>query len=656
MDNKEENIDETNIVSDNIKISDEKFDENPINNQTINTINNEINKEINNNPFNDLRTEENVSNNNINNININNTKNNFDNDFEYETVPQYDFEKQKKPISKKLLIIILIAILLSGLVFIVVKFVLKKDNKLEYETVLIDATKKYYNQNKTDDEYGNCSTLTLDEIKNNKLITDDKLKIFKDCDSEKTFVKRCVLSDNSYHYTPTLTCGKKLTTTYEEFKIGNEKSLIANKTDIKFMYSVKQTTLSKTDNKEEEFFEDEIPYEKGTYEVISEKKLYSSRKKSTYWYTEEKQFYPNDETIESKVNSYYTSAPNSTYNNKGQQATVYKWFVGSKQVYNNGEYLSESPSSPYTVKGEEGSSKIYAVTSYPTYLQQKSYRTIESGNIYRTRAVESTNVLQKTLYQCKNPNNNFYYNDSETPCNTEEDTIQGTTSISGYYCIWNNNKTGVEIHSESWTTTECGNTYNYVNEGSNDGWSTWHIESCNYNSNARPYICDRATGYIVTDRVWKWYTPSTKTYYNDSINTKTYYKLSPSAQAIKDESTSTTGYTWYKKATKSLGYSDTKPTSNALNGGTSWTDWSDYTETPITAIKNKQEVRERKKITLKLLIDSNSTWSEISNGYVTEDEVINIVKQKGFDVKSLSDIDKIPNIKYEIIIYYRNQK
>ena len=249
MDNKEENIDETNIVSDNIKISDEKFDENPINNQTINTINNEINKEINNNPFNDLRTEENVSNNNINNININNTKNNFDNDFEYETVPQYDFEKQKKPISKKLLIIILIAILLSGLVFIVVKFVLKKDNKLEYETVLIDATKKYYNQNKTDDEYGNCSTLTLDEIKNNKLITDDKLKIFKDCDSEKTFVKRCVLSDNSYHYTPTLTCGKKLTTTYEEFKIGNEKSLIANKTDIKFMYSVKQTTLSKTDNK-----------------------------------------------------------------------------------------------------------------------------------------------------------------------------------------------------------------------------------------------------------------------------------------------------------------------------------------------------------------------------------------------------------------------
>lgn len=637
--------------------------------------NNDINKiiyndldDVNQVVYNDLNTDnidyqtnnnDSINQTNSNDINDFNTTTNISNDNQfqqsYQNVDQGNsFEtKEKKPFPKFILFIIVGIIVVAGIVLLIIFLSKNTNEKNKYEELLVNAASSYY-QNNADNiptVYGECKTITLKALIDNNLISDSTLK--NQCDTSKTTVKICKLKSESYNYTPTLSCNKKsLTTTYGDWTEGTETDLTKNKSDIKFMFSIKTTKLSENLDSvaSETFIEDEIPYESWTYKEIDKKVVYRIRDQLYNWYTESKYYYPNNATIEAKVNEYYPTAPNNTYNNKGSSATVYKWFIGTNQVYNNGEYVSEAVD-PYTVKGAKGTPNVWATTDYPG---EKSYRMIENTYIYRTRKLESTDIVTNIKYHCVNDTNgNNWYSDE--PCSSEASGEVGTIRADKYYCTWKNNVTDVITKSEAYQTDTCIDKYHFVNESINEGYTTtWSPTDCGWSENARPYICDRRMGYRVTDQVWKWYTPSTKTYYKTN-NETTYYKESPSAQAIKDSTTSITGYTWYKTSTNNLGNHKTSPASGAIRGSQVWSDWSNWTETVLTAVTG-QEVEKKNQITLKRTITNDTEWTVISNGYVTEEEAITLLKEKGYDINSLEDIFNAKDISYDIKLYYRNSK
>ncbi len=587
-------------------------------------------------------------------INKSNDQNNFqtiEEDNSY-TFNESQGNENKIPI-KKILIIIGAIVVIAGIVFLIYYLVNNSNKSSIYKEKLVTAAESYY-QNVSGDlptSYGECNTITLNELISSNLIDDNTLK--NKCDNTNTTVKTCKLKNGTYHYTPTLNCNnKKLNTNYGDWILGNESDLEKN-SDVKFLFSINATELPEDINSipNEDYIEDEITFEKWTYEEINKKVVYHSRDQLYNWYTLTNHYYPTDTTVESKVNEYYTSAPNSTYKNKGNSATVYQWYIGMNLTYNNGAFVSEAVY-PYTIKGTEGPAKVWATTDFP---DTKSYRTITTGDIYRARKLESTDVLTNIDYHCINDSNGNKWTSHNANCDNELSTEVGTIRAFEYKCYWTNNKTNTTSQSETWQSDECSNRYYYENSNINEGYTTtWSATNCGYSATAKPYLCDKRTGYIVTDRVWKWYTPSTKEYYK-SNDQKTYYKQSPSAQAVKDSTTEVVGYTWYKTVQNNLGAYKTSPSAGAIKGSKTWSEWSSWTETPITATET-MEVEQKNMITLKRLITENTKWTAITNNYVSEEEAISILKEKGYKVNSIEDIFNAKNIKYEIELYYRNPK
>lgn len=609
---------------------------------------NNINENINNNDIN--TTIDNNINNSINNdINNNLNDNNYENQNNEGFYNDFTPENEKKSISKKTLFIIGGIIILLIIVFIIFFFVQKNKKFEEYQNLLVEVGKEYYivNEELLPSTSGECKTINLNTLINNNLIVDKTLTT--KCDKEKTTIKVCRLQSGTYHYTPTLYCGKSYTTNYDEFQEGTEANLIKNRSDINFMYSIKETSLVEDLNmsKEEVFFEDEIPYEEKTYQIINEKTLYRSRDVVNNWYKLVNYYYPNDVTIESKVNEYYLEAPNAEYNNKGNSATVYKWIIGQNLAYENGKFTSYA-TYPYIVKGAEGDPIIWASDKAP---EKESYRTISSDYIYRTRKLESTDIVTDVYYQCNN-NNEEWINENK-PCN-ETENIEGSINTTGYKCSYKNNVTGKTSTDENFHKEKCIDIHHYVNESNNDGYSNWTATKCDYNAGAKPYLCDRKKGYIIKDRVWKWYTPSERTYFTTK-GIETYYKVAPSAQAFKDQKNEEIGFTWYKQVKKDLGSSKTAPTNDAIKGAQVFTKWSDWTETIINQ-KSDNQVEHKTQVTLKRIVNTTNTWNEISNGYISLEDAISLLKNKGYDVNSLDDISKLENIKYELKTYYRNPK
>lgn len=579
---------------------------------------------------------------------------------------QTGFEKEKKPFPIKLILLILLGIIVIGIiVFLIIHFV-TKDKPGDYEDMLVAATQEYYNiyQDELPDVHGKCHTITLNDLYLNNLINNDvKTKLEKkNCNNDDTIIKVCRLESGNFHYNVSLSCDKSLSVNYGDWQIGSEGNLVTNRSDVRFSFLVQQAEIPiDIENiPNEEYFEDEIPYEAGTYTTVGEQTLYRYRDKTYKWYTENIYYYPNDETNKNKVNQYYLKAPNSTYNNKGESATVYRWYIGANELYNNGEYVSEAPEI-YSVRGKQGTSVTYASTDKP---EQKSYRTIKNAYIYRTRKVQSTDELVSVDYYCKNEDTGHKWVNAGTPwvssgnpCNDEASGEVGTYKIDGYMCYWINDKTGKKTKSQTWRDTPCEDKYYYVNESVNEGYTTkWQADDCGYNANAKPYICDRRMGYVYTDQVWQWSTPSYKVYLPNNNDKITYYKLSPTAKAIKDMKTETTGYKWYKIVTNILGYYKTQPQSDAkkLAGSDSWTVWSEYQLTKEVESATRQ-VEERKKLTIKRTASDDTNWINVTDGYVSEAEAIAKVKELGYEVETLKDILELPNINYTLRLEYRNQ-
>ena len=108
---------------------------------------------------------------------------------------------------------------------------------------------------------------------------------------------------------------------------------------------------------------------------------------------------------------------------------------------------------------------------------------------------------------------------------------------------------------------------------------------------------------------WQWYKEtSVKSYYPSGKTTadkeNTYYVTSPVKGAIKDTSTKATAYKFYKNVEGTSG---------------------------------------------------SEEWVTITNGYVSETELVQAFSELGYKVNSLKDIIDNENLRYQVKLEYRNR-
>lgn len=140
------------------------------------------------------------------------------------------------------------------------------------------------------------------------------------------------------------------------------------------------------------------------------------------------------------------------------------------------------------------------------------------------------------------------------------------------------------------------------------GWTEKECKS----STVTGVVCESKAGYKYTDTQWQWYKEEkVRNYYTSGSKTsdkeQTYYINPPEAGAIKDEVTATKVYRFYKL------------------------------------------VDDREHANLE-------DWIEITNGYVTKEEMISTIQQLGYEVTTLDDIKALEDIRYRMQLQYRKEE
>lgn len=329
----------------------------------------------------------------------------------------------------------------------------------------------------------------------------------------------------------------------------------------------------------------------GDYEEGEESDLVSDSSDIRFTYkgeiysTQEKLYYPANKTNADEVAELYTSAPATDYTYKAaSEGDAAKWYAETSgtSYWNNGSYSPTAPSG-YPSQGSEGTAVTKISSSTPATA---SYRTIKQQLIYRTRTV-STPVAYEYICYSRTLN---YEMISITPCGLRDDSYKEYKKIK-YTC---DGTTEVE------KTSTCPST----------DWSAWTTSACTTSGTIE---CESKTGYVYTDRTWQWYVTGTyRTYYPSgsasSAGENTYYVDCPKTGYVKDSSTVTTAYKYYK------------------------------------------------------LVDSNSDttstgeWVEVNENYVDIDELLSSFKENGFEVKSLVDIESNEKIRYSLKLEYANRQ
>lgn len=319
----------------------------------------------------------------------------------------YEESERKNPLIKILLIAIVILIVLV-LAIILIKSLTSKSN----ETLLLNAAKTYYEDtSKLPTAEGECATVTLDYlIKENKI---SNAKNFNSCDNSSTSVKVCKLKSGKYQYTPFLTCNTKDDTFFSDYKVGTEKDLVENKSDVRFKF---------------------LP---------------------EFYSTSDKYYYPNDKLSEDEVNELYLTEPSSEYKYKGKAVSnAAKWYkeVNEKSYWNNGGYSSTAPAG-YPSQGEEGQPVTKVSLTSPGTA---GYRTIREVTVYRSKTSTKPTIFK---FECSAGGSSTLI--SVIPCSMRSDSYK-TTIKALYTCdketIVDENTKCAETEWTAWTTTKCTKT------------------------------------------------------------------------------------------------------------------------------------------------------------------------------------------------------
>lgn len=541
------------------------------------------------------------------------------NDYNYE-----DSNIEKKAILKK-------RILIGGLLVVAIIVVIillkscsfgegKKPNNPEesvfsYEKELLEAAKQYYeyNEYKLPTSAGECATLELSSLKQLGLLDTTK---FEKCDEALTYVNVCMLEDKTYQWTPWVSCtDNKSDENYKEEKEGTAKDLVKDESLVRFMF-LPQMLKETAENlgAVEEVWKDEIKY--SSYKTLKTLKYYRYKDQSWIWNTINKTYYTStgEQTNANNVKEYYKTSPSSKYKLSEGGTKGYKWYT---QIDADKVYYMENGQKGWSYEQPEG----YPYKDTPKVVY-----------IYRALPIH--------YYRCKKSASDTNAIDQQQACSNAE---------------------GVNIQNPSYTYTEkefygCLPTSgtNIKEVGKND--------FCSSASTTCPsgYECKQLS---VT--YYNWYKLNgepKKTYYpsgsSNASGEKVYYVSAPVNGAIKDKSTGDTVYKWYYQTEgQTSNYQSTSPGTGATKTDkTKWSDWSEWSLTEPSATSYRK-IESRIKIQLQQIKNiKDENWEDLSTEYITEEDMIKLLNEKGVIVSSLSDISNIGNLRYKVKMYIRNKK
>lgn len=560
-------------------------------------------------------------------------------------VPEEEKREQRIVNLKRLGIALLLIIGIIIIIFLFKGFGNKglSDTELK-ENTLLEAGKEYFENNKhlLPSAAGECGTVSLKTLIELGLIDPDD---YESCDTETTYVKVCMLASKKLHWVAILICEENATadTIFGEWLKGNESNLTYGKTDIKFMFLGKYLDLSNANlGSEEELWKEEITYP--NYKTLAITNFYKFRDKEFIWDLNEKYYYTStgDKTKASDVNEYYVTSPKEGYTNKdSKDSSVAKWYTatgGGERIY----WASES-GNPYSATQPSEEYNYYTDGISDTRYTTRTWTRI--GDFYT--------VPPTYIYICASatdPNNVGSY----VPCSENVLNPTHTITVDEFYTC-DNGVTEVESTASckrcsSGTLkadgSECGNY---------SSWSSFTQTPCSGPAD----LCKS-----VTITIYKWYKLSEeiRTYYPSGKSTaaqeKIYYKTAPVSGAIKDNFSLAVGYKWYKLVPgEQSGYSVNPPQENATRTSkfrwTEWTDWStlEPTNTNYRKIQTKQKIKLQK-----ILSNPEEKWVNISDTFLTKEEMLQKFRDLGYKVNSLADVNASGELKYDIKLYYRNKK
>lgn len=482
----------------------------------------------------------------------------------------YDVDKERSPWIRTLLILLGV-ILIIFIVLFLIKACGKgeKTNNDSLEKDLLNAGKTYFNSDLLPEANGECKVVTLEVLLDQKLIEDTTK--FENCDKGDTYVKVCKLSSGKYQYTPLLSCTDKRTN-FGDWQDGTEDDLIADKSDVTFTY-------------------------------LAERLIYEDSSTTTTTTGTKRNYYPNNATSASKVNEYYVSSPASGYTYKDSGTTqASKWYVEKTiggTLWNKGAYSATQPSGyPNKLNAKTTTSGIL-----DTKPEEKANRTINELKVYR-----AGEHPQPYRYECADDNiaEHIY---SFTMCERRTESTHKKTVAVYYTCLGNGSNAGSSANDVAKYTGDGKNqTLNQINAMT----CPWTETSCKGST-----FCQEKTAYKYTDTEWQWSTSATtvRSYYPSNSETaageKTYYISAPVANAIRDTSTTTSAFKFYKL---------------------------------VNTTTNKEIPGETKE-----------TWVKVTEDYVSESDLIKALKDLNFEVSTLKDIENHDELRYSVKLEYRNR-
>ena len=503
-----------------------------------------------------------------------------------------------------------------------------------YESNLLEAGKKYYENNATmlPTAKGQCESVDLASLIAIGLVDPTN---YATCNQNTTYVNVCMLESGKLQYTPWLTCeDKKSDTEYDQYKDGTEADLVTDVSLVKFMFLPQKLKEGvTTSGKTETYWKDEIPYT--NYKTLATIKNYSYRDQLFTWNIENRTYYTStgEQTDVNKVKEYYTVSPNSNYNLHNSKTTeAYKWFTttSTKEYAMSNGSKAFSPTAIGDYKYNEGGVKVTR---------------------YQSRKVTGT-VNPTKYYVCAKSSNStswVYQLDACGSANSSNPSLTYTKQII-YTCTAETNPTKDDIENNAVSSTSTCKTYS---DWTPSGGTT---TSCGNNSD----VCRS-----VTVTFYNWYKlvdSGKRTYYPSGSATasseKVYYIAAPVKGAIKDETTKTTAYKWYKATTAVSDYVAESPQDGATKTGASkWTNWTNWSvKNPATKSSINRQIKTRYQIKLQQITGvTEDSWENLSTEYVTEEEMINIFKNSKFNVESLTDINNNGSIRYQVKLQIRNK-
>lgn len=554
-----------------------------------------------------------------------------------------DKEERRLSLIKRLGITILV-ILGIIIIFFLLKGCEGFKKEKDLNTTLLEAGKEYYEYNAylLPSSIGDCKTVSLSTLINEDLI--DKAK-YTGCDSNSTYVKVCKLESGKLHFVAFLNCDSEVTDNqYKDWAEGNESDIIEDSSDIKFTYKVEYlNTSSSLLGETEELWEDEITYSK--FKTISTTKYYRYKDLQYIWNITSKKYYPGDKADASNVKEYYIVAPSNKYNNKdNENKSVSKYFSAASQ--NKVYWVNEA-----------GTKKVSATAPDDVYIYSDNaiYQTW-----YRTRTWTETSkpvtAAPTQVWYCASPNdvNQIV---SFLSCDTQTNNPGYTITVKMIYTC-DGGLTEVGQNGVCYRCTDgSGLKSDKTSCGNYSSWSKYSQTLCDITSD----LCEAKTavGYnwYKLEYTEKKYYPSNAT---DVSKENTYYVSAPIAGLIKDTSTTTTGWKWYKKvSSQTINYYTTAPQSDATKTGTSkWTEFTSWATTKPASLGNAgtRIVETKNKIKLRTILGDSDEWLTFNEEFMDLEPLLLLLQEKGYKVYSLDDINTSGELRYKIKLYVRNKE